>query len=316
MTSRKNRYLRFRRVEIAASVSIAILTCVILLFNKITLPTVYGMSAILFLTIYGIAALVFLIFNYRKLVVTTFACTGAIALFLKLNFDANQHFAFANNTEELVVQLVNLDLVSGSQEEQSTLFSGLDGDVVIFQGYTPKWRKLINEHVSKQLLYRWRFERIDIYGQYIVSRKAFRLTDTLQYEGIPVLRYDVRLNSKDRIRLISLILPPGLTDGVENQTMKLINRLMDAKNENDTSIILGNFNLTPWSDRLQALMYKTDTKNSRINKSKLNLFQENPFDYYPTLHLLYSKEIQNIHFTELEFNSKHIGISGSYQIKQ
>lgn len=316
MKKKHSKYWRMRKKETIWAGVVFVLTLLIVLFSEYTLLADYRFSSNAFLIGYGVLSIVCLVFNFRRLVITTFGCTAIIALFLKLNLDANQKFALDNFTEKLTIQLINLDWLNVAPQEQKEIISSLDADVIVFQGYTPEWRQVIQRHVARDLEHRVYFDRIDLYGQCIVSRKGLIGVDTVVLEDIPVIRVGLQLNEKDRIKLLSFTMPPELTNEESNRQKRFVEKLTLAKNNWSPTLLLGNFNLTPWSDRLQFLKYKTKTKSSRINKSQLNLIQENPFDYDPSIHILYDRHLQNIFFDELDYNSKNLGVVGQYQIKK
>jgi endonuclease/exonuclease/phosphatase (EEP) superfamily protein YafD len=245
-----------------------------------------------------------------------FGATGVMVLFMKLNLDTQVQFVASNYTDQLDIQLINLDFIKADSLEVSNFLKVLDGDVLIFQGYIPSWSPRLNKVLKRQYPHKIRLDRIDLFGQSIYSKRPLLYADTLTFQDIPVLRLGLRLNNFDDIRIYSFTLPPALTRTYEAQQQKFINDVLLAYNTARPSIFLGNFNLTPWSDNLQFLKYKTDTKCSRIHRAKLNLIQENPFDYYPTHHMMYNKLLQNTYFDEIQFNSDYIGIRGSYQVRK
>ena len=316
MNTQASRYARIKRAEKRGAWLMVLITLLIIVFAEDTILSSLHESAYYYLSGFVAISLVSLFFNYRTFVLTAFGCTGILALFLKLNLDANQSFALDNHTEELVVQLINLELISDEVDRQRQLFRSLDADVLIFQGYNPLWRSIINTYVDSTMMQRVPYNRIDLYGQLILSRKPITFADTIVQHDIPMINLAINLNDGDRLNMISFILPPPLTSRVETQQKAFINQLIFAKSTSTPTLIVGNFNLTPWSDKLQLMKYKTNTKSSRVNKSKLNLIQENPFDYNPSMHMLYNRRVQNTFFDELEYNSVHIGVTGSYQIKK
>ena len=307
---------RYRRLEKRIIIFIAIITGILLLFPKQVLLIKQEYSASYVLLIYMALSVLFLILNRRRLIIAMFGATGVIALFLKVTLDSHVEFAPSNHTEQLDIQMVHLDQLSGDEKEMTSYIHALDGDLVFFHGLTPDWNDRLTSVVVDNNSQLFSLERIDLFGLGLLAHRNVTSIDTIEFEGIPVLRTNLLLNDFDELRIIQFLLPPGLTHNSKIIQKKFIDKLVSVHGNEKATLFVGDFNLTPWSDNLQYLKYKTNTKCSRVNKSRLNVIQENPFDYYPTAHILYNRKLQNTFFSEMEFNSSLCGVMASYQIKK
>ena len=316
MNERVKTRLKYLAVEKWLVYFIVTITILLLIFSDETLFIKKEVSAKYFLIFYAICSLIALGINGKKLIIVMFGATGVLALFLKITLDSQVYFPPSNHTEQLDIKLINLDQLNGSDEMVLNFVEALNADLILYHGYTPDWRSRLGNALSTNQNGTFvSLERIDLFGMSLISTIPIKSIDTLEFEDIPILRVSLNLNQYDEVQIFNFLLPPGLTQRFKEKQRSFIDQLAQVASDNYATLFIGNFNLTPWADNLQYLKSKVDAKCSRVNKSRLNVVQENPFDYNPTMHILYNRKFQNIFFDELDFNSSPVGVSASYQVK-
>lgn len=108
--------------------------------------------------------LLFLIINFKKQVLVSFACCGAMCLFLKDASNSNLRLPTAVQGEKINVAHFN---VSSAAENYNYFFEQLknvDADIISFQEVTPDWAFGLKKILGEQYPFHCINARIDPYG--------------------------------------------------------------------------------------------------------------------------------------------------------
>ena len=148
----------------------------------------------------------------------------------------------------------------------------------------------------------------------IFSKYPIHKIDTIVYEDtvnkyqVPALRLRTSIDHRD-VDIVGCHVLPRINHNDFDKVQGFIEMLAHwaSHHQNQSTMIIGDFSLTPWDYDIQKL----------INESKLNLSRREPHLFVqPFEHILYSNDIECNQLKELlSPNRNHIGIEGFYRFK-
>ena len=253
----------------------------------------------------------FLVIGNKRLLLTSFACCGALCLFLKQS--SNEHLRLPEQTKEEMISIAHFNTSSASDGYASLVQSALESeaDIISFQEVTPDWDIYLKQNLSETYPFFASNVRIDPYGMAFFSKIPIENYDTFHYQDIPHQMANISISENKQVNIISAhVLPP--VGQVMNERAKMhLNTIAEIiQGKPDPSIVLGDFNLVYWSNEIRDFRNKADLANSRRDIAS-NLFKIPPYD-----HIFFSEELECTGFQDISDTiSNHLGIIGSYQFK-
>lgn len=260
---------------------------------------------------YLVLGLGFLIIGKKRLLFTSFACCGALCLFLKQSSNSNLNFPQVTKEDKISIAHFN---TSSASEGYSSLLDAViksEADIVSFQEVTPDWDLYLKNNLSAIYPHSASNVRIDPYGMAVFSKFAINNHDTFNYQEIPNQIVNIPISEDQNINIISAhVLPPFGQRLNERAKLHLNTIASQVNNCSEPSIVVGDFNLVYWSNEIRSFTDEASLENSRRDVSQ-NLLQI-PYD-----HIFFSDKLECTGFQEVSDTiSNHVGILGTYQIKQ
>ncbi len=259
---------------------------------------------------YLILGLGFLAAGNRKLLLTSFACCGALCLFLKQSSNNHLRLPVQNKDEKITIAHFNTSSATFGYESLVQIVKQSDADIISFQEVTPDWDFYLKSHLEDLYPYNESNVRIDPYGMAIFSKIPINKYDTFTYDHIPHQVVNIPISPEQNINIICAnILPPvgkRLNEHAKFQLLEIANKITEIK---EPSIVVGDFNLVYWSNEIRSFTEKAKLENSRRDISQN--FLKVPYD-----HIFFSSKLECTGFRDLSDSiSSHLGIIGSYQLK-
>jgi len=168
-----------------------------------------------------------------------------------------------NNSTSVIILSLNVNMNTREYETIKTNIQLYSPDILIFLEFNKVWQKEINAILSSDYYpFSHSIIRNNYFGIGLYSR--FRIIDAKidYYSGIdiPTLTAIILVNNKRlKLRAIHLDWPIFRRNAINRN--KQLFMLADAiKNDNEASIAIGDFNLTPWSNYYNTFISKSETK--------------------------------------------------------
>lgn len=276
----------------------------ILFFKKISHFTAYIMLAFVGL------GLGMLTIGKRQLMFSSFICAAFLCLFLKSASNSNIVLPEVNNLPALKIAHVNLGNVSDTYDKLVSVVQNLDIDVISFQEFTPDWNSQIGSKLDSMFKFSEKNVRIDPFGMAIFSSYPIEDTEIFNHNNIPNLLGNIHLEDQKISLACSYVLPLFGNQDVGN-TQEHLNTVTEKLNKIENPVLsIGDFNMVYHAKEIMQFRANTLLQNSRreLPVGTLKL----PYD-----HIFYSNDLECTKFSEItDSNQNHIGILGTYQIKQ
>lgn len=248
-----------------------------------------------------------LVFSYKRLMYAGMACCAILCLFLK--GESNGSIVFPSKSDVSNFEILHLNLSSINENYTKALdrILNTDADIISFQEVTPEWNAFLNRNLSETYPFNATIVRIDPFGKAIYSKKKLNTNANLHTPDKPLLSVTFTENGRE-IRLVSAYLSQSIDRQGLNSAKETLNKISNFVQESTEPVmIIGDLNLTYWSNEIRNFRDKTELNNSRRTIS-LSSF------YVPYDHIFYSDEIECTEFKELDNPEGHFAINGSYQL--
>lgn len=305
--------LRNKWVETAIILS---MIAVVLLFfftpNRVSLKglATHAFEAVL---IFLASAMMFMILNRPRIMFTCLGLCAVLCLYLKAKSNSGIQSFFSQNEKEFSICQVVINSGADEFEILSKRLVESEADILNIQELTPEWSLVLKDALKSKYPYQVELKRIDPYGMMVFSKhpilknQVLLYSDTSRAYQIPLLKLKLKVEN-DTILFFGCHVLPRLNkldfDKVQFFLDSVANWTLHSKL---TTIVAGDFNLTPWDFTLQKFI--TDTKLS-LSQREPHLFVQ-PFE-----HILYSPGITCIKLEEVQTSGgQHLGIQGYYTFK-
>lgn len=260
--------------------------------------------------------LVLLAFNKPKLTFTSFACAGALCLFLKETSHTEMKHAIATDYEEVTIAHFNL---ANSESDYGLMVASIletNADVISIQELSLDWMDVLNEGLSAQYPYEITIPDLGLNGIAIYSKYEITEQETFYYDNIPNIKGRIDLSATESFYFISSHTLPALNTKSYKQLREHLAVIQAECNKIDAPLIaFGDYHSVSWSKELRELKENTLLNDSRrlftpSFPSGFVDFLEVPID-----HIFYSDDFKCTTFTALNGEtSPHLGIMGTYEL--
>ncbi len=259
---------------------------------------------------YLLLGLAFLVIDKKRLVLTSFACCGALCIFLKQSSNENLILPKLNNSEKITIAHFNTSSATEGYQSLLDIVQTTDADIISFQEVTPDWDVFLKKNLTESYPFNSSNVRIDPYGMAVFSKIPINQYDTFNFQEIPHQVINIPVSIDQNINIVTAhLLPPIGQKLNERAKMHLDALANEITGEHDPSIVVGDFNLVYWSNEIRSFRSQAALENSRRDISQ-NLLKV-PYD-----HIFYAKQLECTGFRDISDSlSNHIGIVGTYQIK-
>lgn len=254
-------------------------------------------------------ALIFLMISDEKSMFVSFFCCAALCLFLRTG-----PTFFAPPQAGSSISVATFNLANSNDNFDSTLSMILNSgaDLIALQEVTPDWANYIenNTYIQKRYPFDTALIRMDFFGMSILSKYKFLTIDTFQYEGIPNFIGMIHHDSlNENINFISSHTTPPVSIGAYKKIYAHLQVIGEkAVNMKGPVLVLGDYQVVPWSDEILALKQTGKLSDSR---------RDMPTTYFPHDHIFYSNALKCLDFQSISSQkTTHLGIIGKYQLNK
>jgi len=261
--------------------------------------------------LYGllIFSLVLFALGRYKLMFLGLGCVAALCIFLKAQ--SNDHLILPENELAPKIEIIHFNLanINDSYAEFYQRLKKMDADIISLQEVTPNWDIALKDSIAQDYPYMIKNIRIDPFGKALFSKNELVYKEVLGENEGNFLVADLRMGDHIIEIYSNYILPPLNASSKEKAKQQLDNISKKIKSSVHPTIAIGDLNMVHWSN-----MIRTFTKDAKLENSRRG-FSVNGFEI-PYDHMFFSDELECSHFEEiLDQNSEHIGIRGTFQIK-
>ena len=247
-------------------------------------------------------------FHYKRLIFTFFGCCAVLCIFLKSASNTNLSLPKENNQTKVAVAHVNVSSAMDSYQSFINELLKKNLDIISIQEVNPDWSRYLKEKLEETFPYHVENVRIDPFGMAIYSRLPILDSDTLIYDNIPFLTAKIELLTGIEITVLNTMIMPSINnsmDIIQSNQMKFVEDFL--KINSGTELVLGDFNMVYWSNRIRDFRNNANLLNSRrdISQSVLSV----PYD-----HIFYSPDLECTLFRDLiDTSGNRLGIYGNFQ---
>ncbi len=274
------------------------------------------MSRYAFQIMFGLLGLgmLFFILGQRRLMFSSLLSCAALCVYLMENTNPALRFDQQNQETQFSVAHYTVSNFGFPYKEAIQHIKSVDADIVSIQELTPDWAEVLEEGLSDQYAYHTSVIRIDPYGQSLFSKFPLPEMDTVFYNQIPHLAAQIAIENHHLSLISSYTLPPVDKFSFEKMNAQFgvlsqVIAMMDPP-----VVVLGEFNVPPWSKEILDFKYQNDLKTSRRGSIPANFSYPFGASATPMEHILYSRDIECIDFKRLfDSEDRPIGIMGRYQ---
>jgi hypothetical protein len=259
------------------------------------------------------SAMLFMVLNRPRIMFSCLALCAVLCLFLKAKSNSGIQTFFNTSEQEFSICQVVINYGADEFESLSNRLVESEADILNIQELTPEWSLILKKALQEQYPYQVEIKRIDPYGMMVFSRypildhEVLMYSDTSRAYQIPLLK--LKMNIKDdTIQFFGCHVLPRMNKLDFDKVQFFLDSVaLWAVKEDLTTLIAGDFNLTPWDFTLQKFI--TDTR--------LNLSQREPHLFVqPFEHILHSSSIICNKLKEVQTTTgSHLGIQGFYTFK-
>lgn len=252
----------------------------------------------------------FFFFNYKRLFTHAFLCAAVLCVFLKNASNKNLKLPEVNEAlPTFKVAHVNLSSVENAYQLLFESIANLDPDILSVQEFDPQWEKILNKELKHLYPYKALNTRIDPYGMAFYSKSPINHIDTIFTNEIPMLQSDITLPDSSNIYLTNIQILPSINsimDSIQEAQMLSLGNIVNKIKS--YQIVLGDFNMVYWSNRIRNFRQQTNLLNSRrdVSQSVLSV----PYD-----HIFYDDALDCVAFREIiDSTGNRLGIVGTFQL--
>lgn len=262
---------------------------------------------------YFAISIFFLLFNLKRLMITSMMCTAIFAFYLKESTNSRIKYAPINLAEKFRLSLINLSSIDSDPSKVISTITKKSYDLMIFQEFTPNWKSLIEENLSPDYPNSISLPRIDVYGLKILSKFPIVYADTFHYEEIPILHVDIQKNGS-KFSILTAYFPPPIDNGSIEVGVEELKLVADRINKiQNPLIVAGVFNMVPWSTEIQGFKETSKLIDSRsgyipsMYKNSGGIFGK------PVTHIFYRQTLECTNFNISRADNDEYGIEAFFQ---
>lgn len=274
--------------------------------------------AVFILFAYLAFAMILLVFGRKYTMVTALACAGALSLYLKTATNSKLKYAVEKNSQVVSIAHYNTSSFNDGFSAASRSILNEQADIVSIQELTPDWEQQMSRSLSEQFPYKMQVVRIDPLGTALYSKYPILSMDTLYHNSLPFLHATIGLENNRYIDLIAVHLLPPLDQSSYDNLSAQLQTVVRTTHENiNPKIIVGNFNISPWSKEIVQFKYQGELDDSRRGIAPASLGGNfSPFRI-PVNHIFHTLDLSCTDFKPLyDGQGEEIGILGQYQFNQ
>lgn len=260
------------------------------------------------------SAMFFMIVRMPRIMYVSLGLCAILSFYLRRQSNTALRVLFNRNQHDFSLCQLTIQGSSDQYENFTKAILQSKADIINIQEVTPDWSIVLKDALIKEYPYTAELNRIDPYGMVIFSKYPIHKIDTIVYEDtvnkyqVPALRLRTSIDHRD-VDIVGCHVLPRINHNDFDKVQGFIEMLAHwaSHHQNQSTMIIGDFSLTPWDYDIQKL----------INESKLNLSRREPHLFVqPFEHILYSNDIECNQLKELlSPNRNHIGIEGFYRFK-
>lgn len=271
--------------------------------------------AVQIMYVYILLGFIFLVFDNKKLMLTSLLIAALLAYFLKSFTDSKLKLPAPNNETKVKISLNNLADIDGEENKAIDAIIKNEPDIVIFDEFTPEWVSLLMEDFGKSYHCAVSLPRIDPYGMIIFTTLEVVSQDTFYYEETPIIKICL-IKENRKFNLYSTYVKQPVDDGSTehlNGQFKLISN--NLVSDSLPKLVTGFFNIVSWSGEIQDFKSKNNLIDSRnIYQISIHGQVKHLFDK-PISHILISKEFECTRFSINKADNDEFGIRSIIQFK-
>ncbi len=258
----------------------------------------------------------FLMIDQTRLMIVTMISAAIFAFFLKESTNSRIKYAALNTSEKFRISLINLSSIDSDPSKVIGNIAKKNFDLLVFQEYTPNWKSLIEDNLNKNYPNTISIPRIDVYGLNVLSKYPILKKDTLYCQEIPILCLEV-LKNNQKFTILTAYFPPrinSLTRKTNEEELNLIAEII--KNIKEPAMVVGVFNMVPWSPEIQSFKEYGDLIDSRsgyipsMDKNSGGIFGK------PVTHIFYKPTLECTNFNISKADNDEYGIEAFFQLQE
>lgn len=307
MDKEKNR----ENVQIGIVAMLWIITISVILSSNVPILDTLNDKAVLIMLGFLFVGFIFFLLSYRRLFIHSFLCCAMLCLFLKSASNHNIKPPVKDETQSpFTVAHINLSSVEDDFASFSKTVRNVNPDIISLQEVTPYWIAFLQDSLSDLYPHKVMNVRIDMYGMAFLSKLPITVTDTISIYNIPILQAKTMLPDSSEVSLTNTLILPSANQSMDSiQQIQMVGLQDLVSQDSAHKIVMGDFNMVYWSNRIREFRQNANLENSRrdISQSVLSV----PYD-----HIFFDKTLECLKFSDLvDSTGVRLGIIGSYQIK-
>jgi len=209
-------------------------------------------------------AMLLLILGRKYTMVTALACAGALALYLKDATNSKLKYAEVKDAKEVSIAHYNTSSFNQGFKTASQQILAQDADIISIQELTPDWSRYLENALKTKFPHHFQVVRIDPLGTAVFSKFPIDVQDTVYHNRLPFLRATVNVEDHEYLDLIAIhLLPPLDKSSYDNLSAQLQTVVRTISDNINPKLIVGNFNISPWSKEIVQFKYQATLDDSR-----------------------------------------------------
>ncbi len=309
--------LKKNQVQIAIILIMAFLTYVLMYPSDILFFKRLSAHGIQIMLVFVLVGLVFLLLKVPRLTLVSFFCVAILSLFFKSSTNATIYRPTRNFSPTFQLAYIKTSELDDTYAEyiKSDLVS--KNDIILVQEYTPLWKQLLDSLLAEEYPYKSELLRIDDFGQAIYSKNPIELTDTIGVDGIPSLMSEIKISDEFIYSVVGFYSFPPVHSRAFNELHDRLEELAEylERLPNRNQVVIGAFNLVPWSEELTSFKQRLHMTESRINSSANVISRTSTLFKQPVDHIFISQPLDCLNFGPLNGIDENEGLYGRYQFK-
>jgi len=248
------------------------------------------------------------LFNARKIIFSSFAACALLCVFLKSASNSNLKMPEINDEIKVSIAHVNVTSAEESYESLTDELLSRNLDILSFQEVKPDWSRFLRKSLEESHPYFIENVRIDPFGMAIYSKFPIQQVDTLFVEKVPFLSAQIELSEEKEISIINTMILPSINSKLDSTQQSQLTYIQEYLSANEgTELVIGDFNMVYWSNRIREFREGTALMNSRrdVSQSVLSV----PYD-----HIFHSADLECTMFRDMiDSSGNRIGIFANLQ---
>ncbi len=248
------------------------------------------------------------VFDIRRIIFSSFACCALLCVFLKSASNANLKMPELNDETKVSIGHINVSSAEESYEALTNELVHRNLDIISFQEVKPDWSRILKSSLLETYPHYTENIRIDPFGMAIYSKFPILQVDTLFIENVPFLSAKVQVAEKNDITIVNTMIIPSINSSLDSTQQNQLRYIQSYLQENEgTELVLGDFNMVYWSNRIRDFRENASLMNSRrdVSQSVLTV----PYD-----HIFHSSDLECTMFRDMiDTSGNRIGIFANLQ---